>query len=321
MQECAKYRPGNLQKFTGWSVCNWKQMCFSLFHIEMNGSEIRSDCAFTLCLSMQILSQANQSQSQQHAPPSSASSSASQIPPPPSLPPPPGLSPAQFILHSSLPLVGCTKTPPSLLHPSIGGGCAQTPPSIMPVGLSGVTGSSGDTGWDNESKDPDKVKLKFMNGSGQFALLDKLRDTFIDPQWGNLVTSVIYVTYPITAAWLLIKTYSRSQYEENIHSVLIHTLTCYRRCNKYSTNWFSMWLRSKSKHGTNKAVLVLLKTEQQHRISTEPGRWHGRNFYARHYVFELSVPPIFVNAISQARLEGISSSLAQTSIWTQGWTD
>lgn len=114
------------------------------------------------CL-LQILSQANHSQSQQHAPPSSASSSSSsQIPPPPSLPPPPGLSPAQFILHSSLPLVGCTKTPPSHLHPSIGGGCAQTPPSIMPVGMSGVTGSSGDSGWDNESKDPDKVKMKFV---------------------------------------------------------------------------------------------------------------------------------------------------------------
>uniref|UniRef100_A0A7N8XQP8 SR-related CTD-associated factor 1 n=1 Tax=Mastacembelus armatus TaxID=205130 RepID=A0A7N8XQP8_9TELE len=62
-----------------------------------------------------------QATSQQHAPPSSASSS--QIPPPPSLPPPPGLSPAQFILHSTLPLVGCTKTPPSHLHSSIGGGC------------------------------------------------------------------------------------------------------------------------------------------------------------------------------------------------------
>uniref|UniRef100_A0A3Q2ZUM1 SR-related CTD-associated factor 1 n=1 Tax=Kryptolebias marmoratus TaxID=37003 RepID=A0A3Q2ZUM1_KRYMA len=62
-----------------------------------------------------------QATSQLHAPPSSASSS-SQIPPPPVLPPPPGLSPAQFILHSSLPLVGCTKTPPSHLHSSMGGG-------------------------------------------------------------------------------------------------------------------------------------------------------------------------------------------------------
>lgn len=119
---------------------------------------------------MQILSQANQSQSQQHAPPSSATSSTSQIPPPPSLPPPPGLSPAQFILHSSLPLVGCTKTPPSHLHPSIGGGCAQTPPPIMPVGLSGMTGSSGDTGWDNESKDPDKVKLNWTDQGSLLSL-------------------------------------------------------------------------------------------------------------------------------------------------------
>lgn len=105
---------------------------------------------------MQILSQSNQSQSQQHVPPSSASSF-SQIPPPPALPPPPGLSPAQFILHSSLPLVGCTKTPPSHLHSSLGGGCAQTPPPIMSVGLSGVMGSSGDALLDDEKKDPDKV--------------------------------------------------------------------------------------------------------------------------------------------------------------------
>uniref|UniRef100_A0A3Q2PAN4 SR-related CTD-associated factor 1 n=1 Tax=Fundulus heteroclitus TaxID=8078 RepID=A0A3Q2PAN4_FUNHE len=62
------------------------------------------------------------SQSQHHVPPSSASS-AVQIPPPPTVPPPPGLSPAQFILHSSLPLVGCSKTPPSHLHASLGGGC------------------------------------------------------------------------------------------------------------------------------------------------------------------------------------------------------
>lgn len=108
---------------------------------------------------MQILSQANQSQSQHQVPVSSASTP--QIPPLPTLPPPPGLSPAQFILHSSLPLVGCTKTPPSLLHTSIGGGCAQTPPSIMPVVLSGVSGSSGNSGWD-ETKDPDKVKLIFL---------------------------------------------------------------------------------------------------------------------------------------------------------------
>ncbi|XP_042360838.1 splicing factor, arginine/serine-rich 19 [Plectropomus leopardus] len=132
-----------------------------LFKMEEANIASRTKAQEFIQATSQILSQANQSQSQQLAPPSSASSSSSsQIPPPPSLPPPPGLSPAQFILHSSLPLVGCTKTPPSLLHPSIGGGCAQTPPSIMPVGLSGVTGSSGDTGWDNESKDPDKYLKK-----------------------------------------------------------------------------------------------------------------------------------------------------------------
>lgn len=112
---------------------------------------------------MQILSQTNQNQSQQRppAPPASSSSASSQVPPPAVLPPPPALSP-QFILHSSLPLVGCTKTPPSVLHSSVGGGCAQTPTSIMPVVLSGVTGGSGDTGWDSESKDPDKVKMMLI---------------------------------------------------------------------------------------------------------------------------------------------------------------
>uniref|UniRef100_A0A674BLC1 SR-related CTD-associated factor 1 n=1 Tax=Salmo trutta TaxID=8032 RepID=A0A674BLC1_SALTR len=51
-----------------------------------------------------------------HAP---SSSSSSQVPPSP------GPTPAQFILHSALPLVGCTKTPPSHLHlgMSLGGGC------------------------------------------------------------------------------------------------------------------------------------------------------------------------------------------------------
>lgn len=115
---------------------------------------------------MQILSQANQSQSQHQVPVSSASTP--QILPPSTLPPPPSLSPAQFILHSSLPLVGCTKTPPSLLHTTIGGGCAQTPPSIMPVVLSGVSGTSGDSGWDNDTKDPDKVKLIFLMTSGHW---------------------------------------------------------------------------------------------------------------------------------------------------------
>uniref|UniRef100_A0A8C0XTC1 SFR19-like C-terminal domain-containing protein n=1 Tax=Cyprinus carpio carpio TaxID=630221 RepID=A0A8C0XTC1_CYPCA len=68
---------------------------------------------------------------------------------------------SQFILHSSVPLVGCTKTPPSHLLPglSMGGGCAQTPPPPLPVGMSGPTGGS-EMGWDNESKDPDKYLKK-----------------------------------------------------------------------------------------------------------------------------------------------------------------
>ncbi|XP_037333358.2 splicing factor, arginine/serine-rich 19 [Pungitius pungitius] len=129
-----------------------------LFKMEEANIASRAKAQEFIQATSQILSQANQSQSQQLAPPSSASSS--QIPPPPSLPPPPGLSPAQFILHGSLPLVGCTKTPPSLLHHPTGGGCAQTPPSIMPMELSGVTGSCGDTGWGNENKDPDKYLKK-----------------------------------------------------------------------------------------------------------------------------------------------------------------
>ncbi|XP_007251121.3 splicing factor, arginine/serine-rich 19 isoform X2 [Astyanax mexicanus] len=86
----------------------------------------------------------------------------SQVPPPPSHAPPPGPTPAQFILHGSLPLVGCTKTPPSHLHPglSLGGGCAQTPPPPMPTGLSMTTGGVHETSWDSESKDPDKYLKK-----------------------------------------------------------------------------------------------------------------------------------------------------------------
>ncbi|XP_061604279.1 splicing factor, arginine/serine-rich 19 [Phyllopteryx taeniolatus] len=126
-----------------------------LFKMEEANIASRAKAQEFIQATSQILSQANQSQSQA---PSAASS---QIPPPPpNLPPPPGLSPAQFILQSSLPLVGCTKTPPSHLHPSVGGGCAQTPPPVIPVGLPGFAGSSGDTFWDNESKDPDKYLKK-----------------------------------------------------------------------------------------------------------------------------------------------------------------
>nr|XP_019958518.1 PREDICTED: splicing factor, arginine/serine-rich 19 [Paralichthys olivaceus] len=130
-----------------------------LFKMEEANIASRAKAQEFIQATNQILSQANQSQSQQHGPPSSAAAS-SQIPPPPSVPPPPELSPTQFILHSSLPLVGCSKTPPSHLHPSIGGGCIQTPPSIMPLGLSGVNVTSGDSGWDNGSKDPDKYLKK-----------------------------------------------------------------------------------------------------------------------------------------------------------------
>uniref|UniRef100_A0A672GQJ4 SFR19-like C-terminal domain-containing protein n=1 Tax=Salarias fasciatus TaxID=181472 RepID=A0A672GQJ4_SALFA len=47
--------------------------------------------------------------------------------------PPPGLSPAQFLLHGSL--------PPAHLHASMGGVCAQTPPPMLPPGLSGLGGA------------------------------------------------------------------------------------------------------------------------------------------------------------------------------------
>uniref|UniRef100_H3CBH8 SFR19-like C-terminal domain-containing protein n=1 Tax=Tetraodon nigroviridis TaxID=99883 RepID=H3CBH8_TETNG len=114
-----------------------------LFKMEEANIASRAKAQEFIQATSQILSQANQSQSQHQVPVSSASTP--QILPPPTLPPPPGLSPAQFILHSSLPL---------------GGGCAQTPPSIMPVVLSGVSGSSGDSGWDNETKDPDKYLKK-----------------------------------------------------------------------------------------------------------------------------------------------------------------
>ncbi|XP_054614671.1 splicing factor, arginine/serine-rich 19 [Dunckerocampus dactyliophorus] len=133
-----------------------------LFKMEEANIASRAKAQEFIQATSQILSQANQNQSQPHAPPpSGTSTSSSQIPPPPppSLPPPHGLSPAQFILQSSLPLVGCTKTPPSHLHPTLGSGCAQTPPPMLPVGLPG-TGGSRDTLWDNESKDPDKYLKK-----------------------------------------------------------------------------------------------------------------------------------------------------------------
>lgn len=129
-----------------------------LFKMEEANIASRAKAQEFIQATSQILSQANQNQSQPHPSSSSCSSVSSQVPPPPSHAPPPGPTPAQFILHSSVPMVGCTKTPPSHLHSglSMGGGCAQTPP---PPGLTGPTGGS-ETGWDSESKDPDKYLKK-----------------------------------------------------------------------------------------------------------------------------------------------------------------
>ncbi|XP_077414278.1 uncharacterized protein scaf1 [Vanacampus margaritifer] len=129
-----------------------------LFKMEEANIASRAKAQEFIQATSQILSQANQSQSQ--APSAASLTSSQNPPPPPTLPPPPALSPAQFILQSSLPLVGCTKTPPSHLHPTLGGGCAQTPPPVMSVGLPGFTGSSGDSFWDSDSKDPDKYLKK-----------------------------------------------------------------------------------------------------------------------------------------------------------------
>lgn len=104
-----------------------------LFKMEEANIASRAKAQEFIQATSQILSQANQN------PTTPLSSSTSQVPPPSSLPPPPRLSPTQLFLHNS-----------SHLHP-----CAQTPPP-----LSGVGGSSGDTGWDNDSKDPDKYLKK-----------------------------------------------------------------------------------------------------------------------------------------------------------------
>ncbi|KAK6311329.1 hypothetical protein J4Q44_G00169930 [Coregonus suidteri] len=124
-----------------------------LFKMEEANIASRAKAQEFIHATSQILSQTNQNHSSQHAP---SSSSSSQVLPPP------GPTPAQFILHSSLPLVGCTKSLPSHLHPgmSMGGGCAQTPPPPMPSGFLGGSGGSSDIGWDNESKDPDKYLKK-----------------------------------------------------------------------------------------------------------------------------------------------------------------
>ncbi|XP_060749325.1 splicing factor, arginine/serine-rich 19 [Tachysurus vachellii] len=130
-----------------------------LFKMEEANMASRAKAQEFIQATSQILSQANQNQSQSH---STSNSSASQVPAPPSHAPPPGPTPTQFILHGSLPLVGCTKTPPSHIHSglSLGGGCAQTPPPPIPAGLSGPAGGATETGWDGDSKDPDKYLKK-----------------------------------------------------------------------------------------------------------------------------------------------------------------
>ncbi|KAM9528771.1 uncharacterized protein ACWYII_041349 isoform 1-T1 [Salvelinus alpinus] len=124
-----------------------------LFKMEEANIASRAKAQEFIHATSQILSQTNQNHSSQHAPSSSSSSHVL---------PSPGPTPAQFILHSALPLVGCTKTPPSHLHHgmSLGGGCAQTPPPPMPSGFSGGSGDFSDIGWDNDSKDPDKYLKK-----------------------------------------------------------------------------------------------------------------------------------------------------------------
>ncbi|KAL0993684.1 hypothetical protein UPYG_G00111630 [Umbra pygmaea] len=123
-----------------------------LFKMEEANIASRAKAQEFIHATSQILSHNNQNQSMQHVPASSSSQ----------VPNSSGPTPAQFILHSSVPLVGCTKTPPTHLHPNIsmGGGCAQTPPPPMPTGFTGGSGDSSDLGWDNESKDPDKYLKK-----------------------------------------------------------------------------------------------------------------------------------------------------------------
>ncbi|KAJ8402556.1 hypothetical protein AAFF_G00366390 [Aldrovandia affinis] len=123
-----------------------------LFKMEEANLASRAKAHEFIQATSQILSQVNQSQTQQHPPTSSSlSTSSSQVLPLPSLAP----TPTQFIFHSSLPLVGSTKT--SL---SLGGGCTQTLPTPMLKGPSGGTGGLSETGWDNESKDPEKYLKK-----------------------------------------------------------------------------------------------------------------------------------------------------------------
>lgn len=69
----------------------------------------------------------------------------------------------------------------------------------MPVVLSGVTGGSGDTGWDSESKDPDKVKmmliLMMVSGIVSFHFVQIVRLFIHTQKFQYLLMITIYITY------------------------------------------------------------------------------------------------------------------------------
>lgn len=52
----------------------------------------------------------------------------------------------------------------------------------MPVVLSGVSGNSEDSGWDNETKDPDKVKLCFLVMSGHWTSVVSYGSNYTDSE-------------------------------------------------------------------------------------------------------------------------------------------
>lgn len=69
----------------------------------------------------------------------------------------------------------------------------------MPVVLSGVTGGSGDTGWDSESKDPDKVKmmliLMMVSGIVSFHFVQIVRLFIHTQKFQYLHMISIHITY------------------------------------------------------------------------------------------------------------------------------
>lgn len=96
-------------------------------------------------------------------------------------------------------------------------------------------------------------------------------------------------------------------YKDNMmrHSVTDHKLKC-------TTQRYSATITEDQFTLMNEKIAVFLGLR-----AGDSGGW-------RHHVFRLSVcmrPSILVNMISQKRLEGISSILAQLSTWTQRWTE